>query len=383
MRDCLARVSAAVAVSAAAGLGATGVSAAGAATRSPQPVRATSPLVLHASSASGIQRWVQRYNGSGMGSDVGRAVAVSPGGRRVFVTGESTGASSGLDYATAGYNAATGARLWVSRYNGPGNAFDIAYSVAVSQDGGTVYVTGASTGAVAAEEPLDYATVAYNAATGARRWVTRYDGAGRDDQAGVVAVSPDGRTVYVTGISNGGACTTGPDYATVAYNAATGARRWVKRYNNLTTDGASSLAVSPDGRTVYVTGSSDDGASYIDYATIAYNAATGAQRWVKRYTSGAGTTLDTATSVRVSPAGDTVYVTGYGGPVTLRPDYVTVAYNAATGARRWVKRYNGPGNGEDQANAMAVSPTTGNVYVTGGSAGGATGQDFATIAYSK
>ena len=246
-----------------------------------------------------------------------------------------------------------------------------------------MYVTGASTGAVVADEPLDYATVAYNAATGAQRWVSRYNGAGRDDQAGVVAVSPDGRTVYVTGMSNGGAHTTGPDYATVAYNAATGARRWVKRYNNLTADGASSLAVSPDGRTVYVTGSSDGGASYIDYATIAYNAATGAQRWVKRYTSGAGATPDMATSVKVSPAGDTVYVTGYGGPVTLSPDYTTVAYNAATGARRWVKRYNGPGNGEDNAIAMAVSPTTGNVYVTGRSAGLATGQDFATIAYSK
>src|SRR5262245_19148411 len=145
MRNCLARVSAAAAVSAAvAASGATGLSAAGAATRYQQPVRAASPVVLQAPSAHGQQRWVRRYNGSAKGSDVGRAVAVSPRVRRVFVTGESTGASSGLDYATIAYNADTGARLWVSRYNGPVNGKDIARAVAVSPDGGTVYVTGDS-----------------------------------------------------------------------------------------------------------------------------------------------------------------------------------------------------------------------------------------------
>src|SRR6266853_314569 len=116
MGNCIARVSAAAAVSAAiAALGATGVSAAGAATRA--------------------RLWVSRYNGPANGKDVARAVAVSPGGGTVYVTGDSPGSQSSYDYATVAYNAATGARLWVSRYNGPGNAFDIAYSVAVSPDG--------------------------------------------------------------------------------------------------------------------------------------------------------------------------------------------------------------------------------------------------------
>ena len=42
-------------------------------------------------------------------------MAVSPGGSRVFVTG-----ASGGDSETVAYSAATGRRLWVSRYNGPG-----------------------------------------------------------------------------------------------------------------------------------------------------------------------------------------------------------------------------------------------------------------------
>ncbi len=53
-------------------------------------------------------------------------MAVSPGGGRVFVTGESssgraTGGHSETDSETVAYSAATGRRLWVSRYHGPGN----------------------------------------------------------------------------------------------------------------------------------------------------------------------------------------------------------------------------------------------------------------------
>jgi outer membrane protein assembly factor BamB len=107
------------------------------------------------------------------------------------------------------YNAATGAQLWVQRYNGPGNGDDGAWSVAVSPGGGTVYVTGDSAGS--------YATVAYNAATGAQLWARRYTGPANSDGvvASSMAVSPGG-PVFVTGYTSGGA--TGADYATIAYS---------------------------------------------------------------------------------------------------------------------------------------------------------------------
>ncbi len=193
----------------------------------------------------GAQLWAARYNGPG-NSGVAYSVAVGPGGRTVFVTGQSAGTDGGVDYATVAYNAATGTRRWVARYNAPANTWDAASSVAVSPTGGAVFVTGVSQGTASG---LDYATVAYSAATGARLWVRRYNGPGNgDDGATSMAVSPTGGTVFVTGYSQGMA--PGFGYATVAYNATTGAQRWVARYHGPGNGDnfAESLAVSPDGR---------------------------------------------------------------------------------------------------------------------------------------
>ena len=144
-------------------------------------------------------------------------MAVSPTGNTVFVTGYSDGGNSGDNYATIAYNAATGARRWVGRYNGHANGDDLASAVAVSPGGGTVYVTGASSGTTSGTISLDYATVAYNAGTGARLWARRYSGPGNGaDQATSLAVSPARSTVFVTG-SSFGSTSVGSDFATIAY----------------------------------------------------------------------------------------------------------------------------------------------------------------------
>jgi hypothetical protein len=75
-----------------------------------------------ATTPAGSRLWLRRYDGPGVGDDfqLDRAysVAASPDGTKVFVTGES-GGSTGSDYATLAYDASSGARLWTKRYNDP------------------------------------------------------------------------------------------------------------------------------------------------------------------------------------------------------------------------------------------------------------------------
>jgi hypothetical protein len=141
------------------------------------------------------------------------------------------------------------------------------------------------------------------ATSGAQLWAS-IDGPG---DAAAMAVSPDGSSVFVAGVSI--YQPTGTDYATVAYAAATGRQVWAVRYNgegNLN-DTAIDIAAGPGGRTVYVTGTSLVGRSLPNWATVSYDAATGAQRWVSLY---GGTGGAEARSVKVSPDGSHVFVTG-------------------------------------------------------------------------
>ena len=331
------------------------------------------------SAATGASLWLQRYNGTANGTDEANAVVVSPNGARVFVTGYSDGTTSDYDYATAAYDAASGAPLWVKRYNGLGNQEDYATSVVVSPDSSRVFVTGYSFGGAIG---YDFATVAYDAATGTPLWTRRYDGTAHStDEANAIATSPDGTKVYVTGYANMSG--SGYDYVTQAYDAATGSPLWGKTYNGPgnSSDYAYDLAVSPDGSKVFVTGQSAGIASDYDYATVALNAATGSSLWFRRY-NGPDNDADYGQSIAASPDGAKVYVTGYSDGGASGYDYATLAYVAATGSPVWGQRFNGPGNSSDYAFGVGVTPDGIYVYATGYAPSGASGIDYATLAYN-
>jgi hypothetical protein len=62
----------------------------------------------------------------------------------VYVTGQSMGVGTGLDYATVAYDA-QGNQLWVARYDGnvvPDTGNGYAQAIAVDGTSVTIYVTG-------------------------------------------------------------------------------------------------------------------------------------------------------------------------------------------------------------------------------------------------
>jgi hypothetical protein len=312
--------------------------------------------------------WVRRYNGPGNSSDYGYAIAVSDSGY-VYVTGYSEGDGTDDDYATIKYHP-NGDTAWVRRYNGPGNAWDDAYDIAVD-DSGNVYVTGISVGSSASD---DYATIKYHP-NGDTAWIRRYNGAGNgNDKAEAIAVDGSG-CVYVTGV---GASVSSRDYITIKYHP-NGDTAWLRVYNapGNATDEASAMAVDGSGN-VYITGRSEAGGTLNDYATIKY-LSNGDTAWVRRY-NGPGNGDDKAKALVVDGSGNT-YVTGQSEGSGSSDDYATIKYYP-NGDTAWGRRYNGPANGSDEAVGIAVDDS-GNVYVTGYSDSTGSDQDYATIKYDS
>lgn len=258
---------------------------------------------------------------------------------------------------------------WISRYNGPGNDIDEAFAVTYDASS-NIYVTGSSMGS---GSNLDYATVKYNS-IGQEQWAVRYNGpANFIDIGNAITVDASGN-VYVTGISTG--ITSFTDYATVKYNSA-GQQQWVARYNGPSngTDEAFSVEVDGSGN-VYVTGQSLSGTNY-DYATIKYNSS-GVQQWASRY-NGPQSSIDNAAALKVDGSGN-VYVTGSSTGSGSGLDFATIKYNSA-GQELWAARYNGTNNADDVPSVIYVD-ATGNVYVTGGSSGSTSSNDYVTIKYN-
>jgi plastocyanin len=125
-----------------------------------------------------------------------------------------------------------------------------------------------------------------------------------------------------------------------------------------------------------VTGDINSSGTGYDYATIKYYP-NGDTAWVRRY-NGPGNNSDDASAIAVDGSGN-VYVTGGSRGSVTYDDYSTIKYYP-DGDTAWVRRYNGPGNYYDWASAIAVDGS-GNVYVTGYSHGSGTGSDYATIKY--
>jgi hypothetical protein len=99
--------------------------------------------------------------------------------------------------------------------------------------------------------------------------------------------------------------------------------------------------------------------------------------WTNRY-NGPGNGGDAVYAMAVDGNGN-VIVTGCSIGSGTTNDYATIKYSSA-GVPLWTNRYDGPGNGNDYAFAIAVD-RSGSVIVTGYSTGSGGDYDFVTIEY--
>lgn len=309
--------------------------------------------------SSGIEQWTKRYNGATGSNDYAISVKLD-GDENVFVLGYSKGNGTDYDYATIKYNS-LGEELWIRRYNGTGNFYDKATSMALD-DSGNVYVTGYSDNEVAW---YDYLTIKYSS-SGVEQWVARFNSF-EFSIARATSVKVDKScNVYVTG-----ECiydSTYLDYVTIKYNSY-GNLQWSAVYDGPAheNDFATSLAIDTLGN-VCVTGYSN-----YDYATVMYDS-NGIQKWVARYAG--GEIYDEAYAVALDQSGN-AYVTGGASGIIdpFRYKYTTIKYDI-NGVQKWLQVYSDIGR-DAIANSISIGKS-GAVYISGQS-----GNSFLTIKYSQ
>jgi hypothetical protein len=330
------------------------------------------------------EEWIATYDGSANGLDIAYDIAIDQNGN-IFVTGSSMSIPTGLDVVTLAYDP-KGNLLWKAQYDGPGNGSDGALAIATDADS-NVYVTGSSDNI---DGLLDYVTIAYDS-SGNELWVARYDSPIKSSDRAFAICVDSSSNVYVTGESH----VSGPndDYATVKYDSM-GNEIWARLYGSSKRDVGEAIAVDAQGN-VYVTGTG---------GTVAYDS-NGNLLWEESGTGNAlaigsfgnifvtgsgivaydsqGNALWTDTGFIgrdiISDSYGNVYATGTNNDFGTGEDYYTVAYDSL-GHELWNARYDGPANSVDWPWAIALG-SLGNVYVGGDSVGIDTGRDFCTVAY--
>ncbi len=308
------------------------------------------------------------------------SVAMSPDGASVYVTA-STGSGTGLIDGFS-RNTATGALSFEDcigdgagspcTATSPTDALGEPESVAVSPDGRSVYVASPYAGAVdVLSRDTTSGALTYSGCIGVESGCTATTPANALSGAASVAVSPDGTSVYV-GASNAidlferntssGALTfescIGEDAgctATTPTNAVLGVR---------------SVAVSPDGKSLYAANS-----AFGAFDLFSRNTTSGALTFNGCIGEDAGCTaispvnaLDDAGSIAVSPDGASVYVAvvGFPGPGGI----VAFSRDTASGALTYTGCFGAdtgctattPSNALEQAHTVAVSPDGASVY---------------------
>ncbi len=309
--------------------------------------------------SSGVQQWIQQYNGYENYHDFATAVFVDASGN-VYITGTVSDSSNvqGSDIITNKYNS-SGTLQWSKRYNGSGNFYDSGADIIVDGSG-NVYITGGTY--TSTSLPYSNAiTIKYNS-SGTHQWATLYNNA-------TYNLSETGAKIIFSGatkVSVAGAIQTGLNtysYGRLDYSISTGTQSG----GVILGTGTSNIDyvgdfVQDNNKNTYIAGATYDsvGSTGYNYYIMKLDS-TLAMQWERTY-NGASNLDDMANGIKVDPWGN-VYVTGYSTSSTEKKNIVTRKYNSG-GSVIWTQTYNDTLNGDDAGMAMAMD-ASGNICIAG------------------
>jgi hypothetical protein len=154
---------------------------------------------------------------------------------------------------------------------------------------------------------------------------------------------------------------------------------WVARYNGTGSSsegpGNEAMVVDSSGN-IFVAGSTTAGGNS-DWLVLKYNSS-GALQWARTY-NGPGDGYDDANGIAVDSAGS-IYVCGSSTGTTTGSDFTVIKWNT-NGTQLWIVRVNGSANSTDLASAIVLDNNA-NVYVTGYLSVTGQGRDFQTRSYN-
>ena len=282
-----------------------------------------------------------------------REVFIRPDAGRIVLMWLHFASPSTYRAAVSVHDPTDGTTLWVGG-PWPGLTWESTYS----GDGGRVFVSLQAW----VSGQWDYRTFAFSSENGTLIWSSDFVGRGTGlaDGPREMTLARNGSRLYVSGFTEARSGIW--DWATVAYDVATGAELWTTRFEI----GAffaqpDTLGVAPDDSRLYVGGGQSFGG---DTTVLAYDAATGTQVWRSDYSRpGSGIEfhtelLPTADGLRLLAVGTHV-VTG------SAHDYTTMALNATNGVREWVAHFNASARDDDIAYRGLLGPDESSIYVAG------------------